>query len=604
MGLVLPEQDAWDHLRRAYLTFLNFPHPPYIDYFYGFPHGIHYNQPPFWELTLAFPARLIFGSRISAANFAAFAVYIPPLIGSLTVIAVFFLAKELFGKKTGYAAALISIFFPGLIDFSRIGNLDRHAFEVLLLTTLLAFLVRAIKLGGRSSYFAGFFLGLIVLASPTSPLVIGLIGMLLFIIAGFSKKLHLGKPIEAIAMRFYFTAGVVVILSLPFHAILLSFSFDRLSLLHLMLLLLFASIFFIYMLLQKRLGDKATTIVVVSAAFLSMAAFVFSSSFRTLTVVSIKRALGLFPLSGSISEWQPLFSSNGLFTLNKMVEHYSYAFFALPLIAALLFVNSARSRRPEIIFFTAWFALTAFLAVSATYYYPFFCIPFVSGLSFALSKPSDALATKSTRKALGTIVLTALLLVATIIFVPIDFNLSPTLSQMEKYEILKVAGATPGAGNPQNPSAIPGFTIMSPWSYGQYIISIANRPAVATGNFEANFQGFVDSQEFFQTDSESKALAIAKRDRVKYVFIGPAFSFGIGNLRLARANTSPEPQPFFVGAEGRWRYPQISRSLIWRLYTANGRAMPGMGLPALKHFKLIFCDTFGETRYQLYEIVP
>jgi hypothetical protein len=80
-------------------------------------------------------------------------------LGTLTIPALYLLAKTLFGRKTALAAALLLATFPPHINFSRIGL--NNVADPLFGTLALAFLGRGVKHGRRMDFaIAGAFLGL------------------------------------------------------------------------------------------------------------------------------------------------------------------------------------------------------------------------------------------------------------------------------------------------------------------------------------------------------------------------------------------------------------------------------------------------------------
>src|SRR5690606_27829994 len=81
------------------------------------------------------------------------------VFGTLTVPALYLLARELFDRRTALLAALLLATFPPHIHFSRLGlnNIADPLFGVL----ALAFLVRGLKRGGLRDYaLSGVMLGL------------------------------------------------------------------------------------------------------------------------------------------------------------------------------------------------------------------------------------------------------------------------------------------------------------------------------------------------------------------------------------------------------------------------------------------------------------
>lgn len=589
--------DAWDHFRRALLTALHFPHPPYLDYFYGFPHGIHYNQPPLWELTLAFPAWLIWGSRLTPDLFTHYVVFVPPIIGGITVAIIYLCAKELFGKKVGITSAILAALFPGLNETSRVGSVDRHVFESFWISAILLFLALALRKSPRWGVAAGFCITALMLTWLGSPLVIFVIG-LYFAVAGVIYDESL--PVLAAGITAFSSALVFLAMTIPFRAVALAVVFDRLSLLHVVLLssfmLLFTALF-----LSRRHISKGLSVIILGTSLAAILAAFLIPELRLALILGAKKAFGLYPVARRIGEWQPLFLTYGHFTLSKMLQRYSFAFLAIPLIFPLIFSELAKSpTEPEKSLFASWFLLFFAMGLTAGYYYPLFSAPLVISLALLAVRFSEIRLFKNSRlPKLSFAILTVICLIMLALFAPEIMNYEPDLAAQLYSDLHRIEKLTPPPANPLDPSAPPKYSIISPWSYGQYIVSIANRPSVATGNFEANFGGFVDQQKFFQSHTEEEALKIARRDKVKYVFVGPNFSYCFGNIALSGPNLSSEPQPVYLTAMG-LNVPEVQTSLYGRLYFGDP---PGKSLPPLKHFKLVFEDD-RFLIFKLYEIVP
>lgn len=74
------------------------------------------------------------------------AVYFPAVLGTITVIPVYFLGKVIFNRMAGLiGAGLVAILGGEWLARSSLGFTDHHVLEVLLTTTALMFLVMAIK---------------------------------------------------------------------------------------------------------------------------------------------------------------------------------------------------------------------------------------------------------------------------------------------------------------------------------------------------------------------------------------------------------------------------------------------------------------------------
>ncbi len=109
--------------------------------------------------------------------------------------------------------------------------------------------------------------------------------------------------------------------------------------------------------------------------------------------------------------------------------------------------------------------------------------------------------------------------------------------------------------------------VLAPWSMGHWILYGAQRPVVAN-NFG---YGFMDSIRFFLAESETEALAIAKRRRARWILTTDL------SARMNDYASYLEKPPFFQG-EGPARTASAAyfATMQARLYEFDGK---GAALP-------------------------
>ncbi len=153
------EVDAYYHMRLIDNLVANFPHRMIIDPFNAFPTKESFIAwPPLFDYIIATPAK-IFG------HLDLIAVFIPVILGVLTIIPVYFIAKKLFGKVTALFAAVLIAVLPGpFLNRTSLGYVDHHALETLLVACIMLF---AILMNNKKWYdwrgiLCGVFMGLFV----------------------------------------------------------------------------------------------------------------------------------------------------------------------------------------------------------------------------------------------------------------------------------------------------------------------------------------------------------------------------------------------------------------------------------------------------------
>ena len=163
--------DSYWHMRLAENMLHNFPFSQYWDWFTLYPTGgkVGFNPLMSW---------IIAGIGQTGANINMVGAFLPPIAGGLTIVAVFFLSKELFSKKVAYFACILVAILPGeFLHRTLLGFTDHHALETLLMTTTILFLVLMMKQSGRKlwSILSGVMLGLYLLNWPGGHFLIGIL---------------------------------------------------------------------------------------------------------------------------------------------------------------------------------------------------------------------------------------------------------------------------------------------------------------------------------------------------------------------------------------------------------------------------------------------
>jgi dolichyl-diphosphooligosaccharide--protein glycosyltransferase len=139
------ETDAYFYLRNIESVVHNFPHFNYFDPYMLYPGGGGLSRPLFVWLAAA-AALIVGGGNPTTHTIATVSAYLPAVLGTLTLIPVYFIGKELFSRWAGLIAATLVAIIPGeLLHRSLLGFTDHHVAETLFTTTAALFLIMAIK---------------------------------------------------------------------------------------------------------------------------------------------------------------------------------------------------------------------------------------------------------------------------------------------------------------------------------------------------------------------------------------------------------------------------------------------------------------------------
>ena len=140
------ETDAYYYIRNIETLIREFPHINLFDPYMLYPGGGGGPPRPFFAWLVAAVILLAKGGAATLHSVEVVAAYVPPILGTLVLIPVYFIGKELFNRWVGVIAAALIVFIPSeLLHRSMLGFTDHHVAEVLLSTVSVLFLIMAIK---------------------------------------------------------------------------------------------------------------------------------------------------------------------------------------------------------------------------------------------------------------------------------------------------------------------------------------------------------------------------------------------------------------------------------------------------------------------------
>ncbi len=140
------ETDAYYYMRNIETVVHNFPHFNMFDPYQLFPGGSDGLVRPFFAWLVAGIILILKGAASSLHNMEAVAAYMPAILGTLTIIPVYFIGKQLFNRWVGVISAAIVMIMPSeFMHRSLLGFTDHHVAEALFSTTCILFLIMAIK---------------------------------------------------------------------------------------------------------------------------------------------------------------------------------------------------------------------------------------------------------------------------------------------------------------------------------------------------------------------------------------------------------------------------------------------------------------------------
>jgi dolichyl-diphosphooligosaccharide--protein glycosyltransferase len=132
--------DAWYHLRRIAVAVFEYPAFLHFDPYLHFPEGARPIWPPLFDRAVALALHPLVPGTVETGlpQLERLAMWIPPLLGAATVVAVFALARRHFGFGPGLLAGLVLSVLSGHTWYSQLGFLDHHVAVALAAVGVLA----------------------------------------------------------------------------------------------------------------------------------------------------------------------------------------------------------------------------------------------------------------------------------------------------------------------------------------------------------------------------------------------------------------------------------------------------------------------------------
>ena len=577
-GLRLLTPDDYGHLRRAAATVRDFPHVPVFDPYLNHPEGGIWIWPPLFDLAIAAPARLLFGSEATIGQIAVVAAWLPPVLGALALLPLFFLAARAFDRPTARVAALIYAVLPGAIAWSNFGHSDQHAGEALaFLATLAGFarLLTSNKEGPdnwRDPALAGLALGLAVLTWQGSLFLAPLVGGAAFL-AGRSREAGKALAVAALLVApfgFLTPAPITYASFSPFHPLFLG---------------LCAALLFL-----ASFGWQGR----IAAVLLGLGSLAWPPVLNGVLHLLGRTATGEISSGGYLSysgdwlrligEYQPLLAGG----LRPPLTQLSLGLLLVPVALFFWGRRAWRSLPDRGLFLLLILATAGVLAMTLLQRrYLYYLAPLVA---LALA---DLTLTLGRRQAGASRALAMLLVAAALL------PTFPALTQLTGapgapgsdflITLARLGALDPPAQDSLRPGQVkPGEVegVMAPWSIGHTAILLTRRPAAAD-NFG---YGFHRQARLFTTPPEEDAAAfrLLQETRCRYLIttdlrpVLPAYAQAVGRsgvppqLMLAvrvHESDSPQPLPFLrlvLTSESAWPTPDGRLVPRWKVFRISG----------------------------------
>jgi oligosaccharyl transferase (archaeosortase A-associated) len=521
------ETDAWYHVRVAENLIRHFPWRIMLDPYVLFGRVQDTATAPFYDWMLGLVAWLAgFGSP-SESLLHVIAAWYPALLAVCTVVAVFILARLVFGWRAALLAAAVIATLPGhFLRVSSLGFTDHHIMESLLVTLFFFLLLRAIARPPAfgTSIAAGLTLAAYLLTFHGSAIMVGVV-----VAWAIFYRVRWFWPSETQEPSFrplYLAFLIALSICLVFHRQLwMNYTIAALSLGSLAV-----GAVELWARLCRSFRRPGLTFFggLAAAALATMAgAALHGPSLRHSAKVVVTHLVpSLFGTSGGVYELQSLIYEQGHFTVIPALRQFYGAYFLALLGLFLLAEYIFKRRDPGRALIFIW-GLTMFVLAMGelrmAYYYAI-------AVALLCGYAADGLLAAGRKTAWLVGICLTLLVFAPNLYAVVSGDVPFGVSEDWKETLDWMRAATPEPfGDPAffyaryprqqygpqyryPPSA---YSVMAWWDYGYWIVDIARRIPV-TNPTQANADVAAD---FFLAQSEPEAAALLRAWRARYVVV-------------------------------------------------------------------------------------
>ena len=594
-GLRLASTDCYGHLRRSASVARNFPRVPVRDAWLNHPTGGIFIWPPGFDLLVGGTARLAYGADASQEEVARVLATLPPLLGALHVVPLFFLARRVLSRRRAAIAALAYALVPTAALWSQFGHGDHHVAEALLLLLLLLALSRAREAARGTAAEAG---RAVVAGAAAAAMVLTWQGAVFAAALAFLWAALALSPPGAIALALSATAFTalgtwpfVAGRDLPFTFVSFGWFQPALLLAGSAAVALIAGV----RAEGRRRGAALGLALLLAAAAAPLAGPMSAAVLRGSRYVATHaagEAVDEMDRGGYlsypkdflavVSEARPLVRRPYARTLRSAVEALSPGFLLLPVVL-VPWARWRADRRLLALFGGAVLLMTLSQQRNVYYLAPFAAL----ALAEALARLAPRGALRRAPAALGAAALLVVLPGIPRYGDVVAYGGAPgpdLLDTLGRFRALAPPPADPAALPQPAPGSMPG--LFAPWSAGHFVTALTGWPAVA----DPFAYGFRLQARLYTATDDAEAERILAEARCAWLFttdltpVLRSYAASAGRGAVAPSATfasrvhfsaSPRPVPFLelalesgtgaVGPGGRL----VPRFRIWRVRTAR-----------------------------------
>lgn len=548
--------DSYYHMRNILYTTQHFPGHILFDSYINYPLGFDISWPPLYDMLISLVALLVGLGSPSNNTIELVAALFPVVIGTLSMVPLYFVASTLFGRRVGFYSLVVFAVMPIHLMVSMFGATDHHVAEILLSTTAFTLFIFSLKEGASSDVCrkltksdlmacirsrsviyaigAGITLAVSVLTWTGSPIFIGLFALYVPVQLALDLKVKKTSEYLLISSCIMYLAALVFVL--PFVVIMVREGYDLsaafVSWFHVLYILAMLGFTLICWVVAHVAGNKGKwwhypLAILVLIAFVITGIKSLMPTFFSNIVSSIGYLLGFDETLSTINEALPLFwNQYGDFTLSSVWG--GFGLFFLSALASLLLIlrKGETSKNPTIAFLVIWSIIVFALAFSQRRFMYLLSINVAVLSGYFMGQLHSWLMPKAVKEHGGKhkniqpdhsnmplmLVLGMLLLPGFLISVAAVSN--PSIMPSDWQETLDwLKENTPVTSYYNDPLQTPEYGVLSWWDFGNWIIYRSQRPVV-TNNFQPGVQ---ETAIFFLSQNETDASSILDERNVRYI---------------------------------------------------------------------------------------
>ncbi len=501
----------------------------------------------FWYFSAGIYKVFTLGAPYDKMLWIQFVKVLPALFGALISVAMFFVGKELYGKKAGYAMAFIAAVVPSFVYRTLSGFFEEDCLGFLWLTIGLVFFIRAVKnpvfnrRGIQNAVLAGFFFGIMAITWEMFllvPLVLG--GYFLFALINIYSKRDLKQTIDFVKLYAisFLILGAIATLNYGMGWVNKSTAYAMKSIPGSLEIAAFAGMallagLFLYLAYEMRIPGNR------------------ESNAKTMNLIAIMMLYGiLLALVVTFLAIPDLFQETSVLGQSVGEENTGKQFFAIkynaliifPILGMLLIPIRMYREKSEhlsaLIFF--WILITFFMAWYKLKFTYTFGLPIAASAGvvtaelFYYFKDRSSIEIKTVAIGLGFMLLVGV--AAATLFVPDKFphieSTNPTWKTMLHWM--------------QKPENIPKDAKMFNWWDEGHWISFIGERAVLVDNRNLSWEGDRDFARFVITSDVNEAVEIVKKYGSDYIVLSNDMFLKVGSFGFYAYNTNDSMDPRII----------------------------------------------------------